>query len=123
MYFFDKEGCCRITEKLKRPAKAYWIAKAPFHFILDTAVQDDKVMQGFDLESFLMRGGGDHSQKVKRPPSEAIMAQKIAAIYRLQLPFLGLSRKLLFTLQPIQQVSEKSERGLSHSKRFAISQP
>jgi hypothetical protein len=44
-------------------------------------------MQDFELESILMRG--DHSQKVKAPPSEAIIAQKIAAIYRLQLPFLG----------------------------------
>jgi hypothetical protein len=33
---------------------------------LETAVQDDKVMQDFELESFLM--GGDHSQKVKAPP-------------------------------------------------------
>jgi UTP---glucose-1-phosphate uridylyltransferase len=32
---------------------------------LETAVQDDKVMQDFELESFLM--GGDHSQKVKEP--------------------------------------------------------
>jgi F-type H+-transporting ATPase subunit gamma len=33
---------------------------------LEAAVQDDKVMQDFDLESLLMRG--DHSQKVKAPP-------------------------------------------------------
>jgi stage V sporulation protein SpoVS len=33
---------------------------------LETAVQDDKVMQGFELESLLM--GGDHSQTVKAPP-------------------------------------------------------
>ncbi len=32
---------------------------------LETAVQDDKVMQDFELESLLM--GGDHSQKVKAP--------------------------------------------------------
>jgi hypothetical protein len=36
------------------------------HFNLETAVQDDKVMQDFELESLLM--GGDHSQKVKAPP-------------------------------------------------------
>jgi uncharacterized protein (DUF58 family) len=35
-------------------------------FNLETAVQDDKVMQNFELESLLM--GGDHSQKVKAPP-------------------------------------------------------
>jgi hypothetical protein len=57
-------------------------------FILETAVEDDKVMQDFELESLLM--GGNHSQKVKAPPLEAIMAQKIASLYRLQLPFLGL---------------------------------
>ncbi len=34
--------------------------------ILETAVQDDKVMQDFEFESLLM--GGDHSQKVKAPP-------------------------------------------------------
>ncbi len=33
---------------------------------LETAVQDDKVMQDFELELLLM--GGDHSQKVKAPP-------------------------------------------------------
>jgi hypothetical protein len=32
---------------------------------LETAVQDDKVLQDFELESLLM--GGDHSQKVKAP--------------------------------------------------------
>jgi len=35
--------------------------------ILETAVQDDKVRQDFESELFLM--GGDHSQKVKAPPS------------------------------------------------------
>jgi uncharacterized protein len=34
--------------------------------ILETAVQDDKVTQDFELELLLM--GGDHSQKVKEPP-------------------------------------------------------
>jgi hypothetical protein len=34
--------------------------------ILETAVQDDKVMQGFELESLLI--DDDHSQKVKEPP-------------------------------------------------------
>jgi hypothetical protein len=34
--------------------------------ILETAVQDDKVMEDFELESLLM--GGDHSQKVKASP-------------------------------------------------------
>jgi pimeloyl-ACP methyl ester carboxylesterase len=38
----------------------------PLVIILETAVQDDKVMQDFELESLLM--GGDHSQKVKAPP-------------------------------------------------------
>jgi len=33
---------------------------------LGTAIQDDKVMQDFDLTSFAR--GGDHSQKVKAPP-------------------------------------------------------
>jgi hypothetical protein len=33
---------------------------------LEKAVQDDKVMQDFELESFLM--GGNHSQKMKAPP-------------------------------------------------------
>jgi hypothetical protein len=52
-------------------------------------------MQNFDLESLLMRG--NHSQKVKaNPPSEAIMAYKIALIYRLQLPFLGLWTERFF---------------------------
>jgi len=55
--------------------------------ILETAVQDDEVMQDFESESLLV--GGDHSQKVKAPPPEAIMAQKIASLHRLQLPFLG----------------------------------
>jgi len=47
--------------------------------ILEMAIQGDKVMQDFESGSFAM--GVDHSQK----------AQKIASIYRLQLPFLGLS--------------------------------
>jgi hypothetical protein len=34
--------------------------------ILETAVQDDKVMKDFDLQSLLI--GGDHSQMVKAPP-------------------------------------------------------
>jgi hypothetical protein len=34
--------------------------------ILETAVQDDKVMQDFELESLSM--GVDHSQKVKATP-------------------------------------------------------
>jgi hypothetical protein len=38
----------------------------PTSLTLETAVQDDKVMQDFELESLLM--GGDHSQKVKPPP-------------------------------------------------------
>lgn len=36
------------------------------NIILETAVQNDKVMQDFDSESILM--GGDHSQKAKAPP-------------------------------------------------------
>ena len=36
------------------------------YIILETAVQGDKVMQGFESESFLT--GGDHSQMVKAPP-------------------------------------------------------
>jgi hypothetical protein len=44
-------------------------------------------MRDFELESLLM--SCDHSQKVTAHPSEAIMAQKIASLYRLQLPFLG----------------------------------
>jgi len=46
---------------------------SPFSFflytldiILETAVQDDKVMQDFELES--LTSGGEHSQKVKAPP-------------------------------------------------------
>ncbi len=35
--------------------------------ILETAVQDDKVMQ--DFESELPQVGGDHSQVVKAPPT------------------------------------------------------
>jgi len=35
-------------------------------FNLETAVQDDKVMQNFKLELLLM--GGDHSLMVKAPP-------------------------------------------------------
>jgi len=35
-------------------------------FNLETAVQDDKVMQDFELES--LTSGGEHSQKVKAPP-------------------------------------------------------
>lgn len=35
--------------------------------ILETAVQDDKVMHDFELESFAV--GGTHSQKVKLPPA------------------------------------------------------
>jgi hypothetical protein len=34
-------------------------------FNLETAVQDDKVMQDFEIESLLM--GGNHSQNVKAP--------------------------------------------------------
>ena len=37
-----------------------------FHFNLQTAVQDNKVMQDFDLESLSI--GGDHSRKVKAAP-------------------------------------------------------
>ena len=37
-------------------------------FNLETAVQDNKVMQDFELESFSM--GADHSQKVKAGPIE-----------------------------------------------------
>ena len=35
-------------------------------FILETAVQGDKVMKDFELES--LATGGDHSQKVKATP-------------------------------------------------------
>ena len=43
-------------------------------FNLETAVQDDKVMQDFDSESLLM--GGDHSQKVKAPPIKSDYGSK-----------------------------------------------
>ncbi len=42
-----------------------WIEQL-YHFILETAVQGDKVMQDFELESLTI--GGEHSQKVKAPP-------------------------------------------------------
>jgi hypothetical protein len=42
------------------------LSPASNFIILETAVQDDKVMQDFDLESLLMEG--DHSQKVKATP-------------------------------------------------------
>jgi len=40
--------------------------KSNYIIILETAVQDNKVMQDFELESLPM--GVDHSQKVKAPP-------------------------------------------------------
>ena len=43
-------------------------------FILETAVQDDKVMQDFESELFLM--GGDRSQKVKAPPIRSYYGSK-----------------------------------------------
>lgn len=42
--------------------------------ILKTAVEGDKVMQDFELESLLM--GGDHSQKVKAPPIKSDYGSK-----------------------------------------------
>jgi len=42
--------------------------------ILETAVQDDKVMQDFVSELFLM--GGDRSQKVKAPPIRSYYGSK-----------------------------------------------
>jgi hypothetical protein len=42
--------------------------------IVETAVQDDKVMQGFKLESLLM--GGDHFQKMKAPPMRSHYGSK-----------------------------------------------
>ena len=44
------------------------------NIILETAVQDDKVMQDFESESLLM--GGDHSQKVKAPPIKSDYGSK-----------------------------------------------
>jgi hypothetical protein len=43
-------------------------------FNLETAVQDDKVMEDFELESLMM--GGDHSQKVKAPPIKSDYGSK-----------------------------------------------
>jgi competence protein ComEC len=52
-----------------------WIYQGQLiQFILETAVQDDKVMQDFELESFLT--GGDHSQKVKAPPIRSDYSSK-----------------------------------------------
>lgn len=45
-----------------------------FQLNLETAVQDDKVMQDFDSESILM--GGDHSLKVKPPPIKSDYGSK-----------------------------------------------
>jgi hypothetical protein len=59
-------------------------------FNLETTVQNDKVMQDLELDSFLI--GADHSQKVKAVLSKMIMAQEIALICRLQLSFLGLKK-------------------------------
>jgi hypothetical protein len=42
--------------------------------ILETAVQGDKVMQSFELESLLM--GAEHSQKVKAAPIESDYSSK-----------------------------------------------
>ena len=41
---------------------------------LETAGQDDEVMQGFESESLLM--GGEHSQKVKAPPIKSDYGSK-----------------------------------------------
>jgi hypothetical protein len=59
-----------ITSLLRRLAPEYPFQDVDLELfpiiILETTVQDDKVMQSFELESLLM--GGDHSQKVKASP-------------------------------------------------------
>ena len=45
-----------------------------FRFNLETAVQDNKVMQDFELESFSM--GAGYSQKVKAAPIERYYGSK-----------------------------------------------
>jgi 23S rRNA G2069 N7-methylase RlmK/C1962 C5-methylase RlmI len=49
-----------------------WLWGAPIN--LETAGQDDQVMQDFELESLLI--GGDHSQKVKAPPIRSDYSSK-----------------------------------------------
>jgi 23S rRNA (cytosine1962-C5)-methyltransferase len=49
-----------------------WLWGAPIN--LETAGQDDQVMQDFELESLLI--GGDHSQKVKAPPIRSDCSSK-----------------------------------------------
>jgi hypothetical protein len=49
-------------------------AEMDTNFNLETAVQDDKVMQDFELESLSM--GVDHSQKVKATPIESDYSSK-----------------------------------------------
>jgi lipopolysaccharide export system protein LptA len=54
--------------------KRIGVSKEFVLFNLETAVQDDKVIQGFELESVLM--GGDHSQKVNAPPIKSDCGSK-----------------------------------------------
>ena len=69
------------------PRMSSKIVQSRVNIILETAVEDGKVTQDFELE--LLITGGEHSQKVKAPRLLAIVAQKIALVCRLQLLFLG----------------------------------
>jgi UDP-N-acetylglucosamine/UDP-N-acetylgalactosamine diphosphorylase len=61
-----QKGMVRVSEYSEMPDTERQQRLPEGELNLETAVQDDKVMQDFELESLLM--GGDHSQKVKAPP-------------------------------------------------------
>jgi len=56
--------------------------------ILKTAVEDDKLTQSFEPES--LPGGTAFTFWECSVPLEAILAQNLASLYHLELPFLGL---------------------------------
>ena len=61
------------TKKLHKMNVQKYDIRRPY-LNLETAVEDDKVMQGFEPESLLMEG--DHSQKVKAPPIKSDYGSK-----------------------------------------------
>ena len=78
--------------------------------ILETAVQEGKVMQNFELESLLT--GGEHSQKVKAPPVESDYGSKDCVNFP--------SSTAVFRLKKLTMLPSKSLMDRNHKCLFVI---
>ncbi|MEI8366059.1 MAG: hypothetical protein WCF65_06545 [Parachlamydiaceae bacterium] len=92
---------------------------------LETAVQDDKVMQGFESESIVI--GGDHSQMVKAPPirndygsKNCVNLSSSTAVSRLNLMFYSLGVLSLALVMVIAGGLRLFESHLSLTLQLAI---